>query len=259
MEAQTRGQRPALVIPAGQPLRVAVYSHLADEIRSGRLPLGSLLASETELGVQLSVSRTVVREALMLLEEDGLIRTKRGIGRFVSPELPRFGLERFQPWAIALALDGVPVEMVPVSHHTQQATDFDAAALKLEFGSSSWFRETVARRNDAPIALIHEHTPSGDDLAGLDQKFGDLVSTGDIGPATLLDAIWDGLQGQFTDARTTLSIGVAGKARGQLLEIKPTDSVIVLTQFASIGGRPAYVAKVVLPPTTTAIEVTQAI
>ncbi|CAH0158692.1 hypothetical protein SRABI83_00894 [Arthrobacter sp. Bi83] len=41
----------------------------------------------------MKVSRTVVREALMLLEEDGLIRAHRGVGRFVSDTLPRIGIK----------------------------------------------------------------------------------------------------------------------------------------------------------------------
>jgi DNA-binding transcriptional MocR family regulator len=36
----------------------------------------------------MKVSRTVVREALMLLEEGGLIRARRGVGRFVADTLP---------------------------------------------------------------------------------------------------------------------------------------------------------------------------
>jgi GntR family transcriptional regulator len=251
-------ERPAaLEVPRGQPLRVAVYSHLADEIRSGHLALGSLLPSETELGAQLSVSRTVVREALMLLEEDGLIRTRRGIGRFVSPKLPRFGLERLQPWSTALALDGAPVAMYPMSHHAQQVTDFDSASLRLRAGSTSWFRETVARRDDAPVALIHEHTPSGRDLDGIDSRIGDLVSSPDIGATTLLDAMTERLPGVFTAARATVSVGIAGDARGKLLEIVPSEPVMILTQFASIGDRPLYAAKVILAARTAAIEVTQ--
>ena len=74
------------------PLRVAVYSRIAEAIRNGFLTPGSMIPTETELGTDMKVSRTVVREALMLLEEDGLIRARRGVGRFVSDTLPRIGI-----------------------------------------------------------------------------------------------------------------------------------------------------------------------
>ncbi len=87
---------PLLTSP-GQPLRVAVYDRISNGIRSGVLGMGELLPRETELGTSLGVSRTVVREALMLLEEDGLIVTRRGIGRFVAESIPHEGADEFQP------------------------------------------------------------------------------------------------------------------------------------------------------------------
>ncbi|MGC0238295.1 hypothetical protein [Arthrobacter sp. SD76] len=34
----------------------------------------------------------------MLLEEDGLIRARRGVGRFISDTLPRIGIQRIRPF-----------------------------------------------------------------------------------------------------------------------------------------------------------------
>lgn len=95
----------------GAPLRVAVYSRIAEAIRSGLLTPGSMIPTETELGTDMKVSRTVVREALMLLEEDGLIRARRGVGRFVSDTLPRIGIERIQPFEEVLGSPGQPAEV----------------------------------------------------------------------------------------------------------------------------------------------------
>src|SRR5690625_6726708 len=81
---------------AGVPLRVADYMRISDAIRSGVLPRSSLLPSEADLGRALGVSRTVIREALILLEEDGLLRPRRGIGRFVNERLPDRGIQRLE-------------------------------------------------------------------------------------------------------------------------------------------------------------------
>jgi GntR family transcriptional regulator len=53
-------EKPLLTSP-GQPLRIAVYSRVADGIRSNVFPLGTALPRETELGLSLGVSRTVCR------------------------------------------------------------------------------------------------------------------------------------------------------------------------------------------------------
>jgi GntR family transcriptional regulator len=61
---------------------------LSDRLRqlitTGLVP-GDRLPSEPELAVQHGVSRSSIREALKALEQDGLVYSVRGRGRFVSP------------------------------------------------------------------------------------------------------------------------------------------------------------------------------
>ncbi len=50
-----------LHLAVGQPIRVAIYTRLAEGIRSGAFRLGEMLPRETELSAMLGVSRTPVR------------------------------------------------------------------------------------------------------------------------------------------------------------------------------------------------------
>ena len=68
----------------------------------------------TELVELLGVSRTVVREALIFLEEDGFIRSRRGIGRFVAERLPVAGLERVEAPERLLVPEGGEVERTEI-------------------------------------------------------------------------------------------------------------------------------------------------
>lgn len=61
----------------------AVQEELRNAIFSGTYSPGSQLPTEAELGAMLGASRTVVREALRVLEEDGLIFRRHGVGTFV--------------------------------------------------------------------------------------------------------------------------------------------------------------------------------
>lgn len=78
------------VIGVIRPVRVAAA--LADEIRSrvlsGELADGSLLPSERELSEQAGLSRSSVREALCILETEGLIVIRRGRGNGVRVRRP---------------------------------------------------------------------------------------------------------------------------------------------------------------------------
>lgn len=87
------------VVPAlpGPPWRLTpdpvsaapVYVQLAqgwrERIEDGTLPGGSALPAERELARLLGVSRVTVRQALALLEAEGLLRRKQGSGTFVEP------------------------------------------------------------------------------------------------------------------------------------------------------------------------------
>jgi DNA-binding GntR family transcriptional regulator len=76
------------------------------------------------------VSRIVVREALMLLEEDGFIRARRGVGRFVSDTLPRIGIERIRPFEEVLGGPGHQVQIKRVQVEKQPASEFVAPGVQ---------------------------------------------------------------------------------------------------------------------------------
>src|SRR5215212_3877080 len=75
MLKSARSERKTLTEVAQQELRQA--------ITGGTFLPGSQLPTEAELCQLLGVSRTVVREALRVLEEDGLVARRHGVGTFV--------------------------------------------------------------------------------------------------------------------------------------------------------------------------------
>ncbi|MDR1978928.1 MAG: GntR family transcriptional regulator [Synergistaceae bacterium] len=63
-----------------KPIRELVYDYLKDAVGSGEIPSGERL-NESELAVKLNVSRTPIREAIRMLESDGLVESipRRGV------------------------------------------------------------------------------------------------------------------------------------------------------------------------------------
>lgn len=64
------------------PARIA--SHIGKEIAEGRILPGERLPTEHILAKTFGVSRSVVREAIAELRNEGLVETRQGIGAFVS-------------------------------------------------------------------------------------------------------------------------------------------------------------------------------
>jgi GntR family transcriptional regulator len=75
MLKSAKSERKTLTEIALQELRQAILG--------GTFRPGSQLPTEAELCAMLGVSRTVVREALRVLEDDGLVARRHGVGTFV--------------------------------------------------------------------------------------------------------------------------------------------------------------------------------
>ncbi len=65
-----------------------IYRKLAEMLGSGSYPPGTMLPSENKLCRTLSISRTTVRKALAMLEEEQRIHRKAGLGTFSGPFRP---------------------------------------------------------------------------------------------------------------------------------------------------------------------------
>ncbi|MGV3075703.1 GntR family transcriptional regulator [Clostridium baratii] len=60
-----------------------VYNRILKMIQDGMYREGSKLMSEPQLAQELDVSRSTLRQALALLQEDGIIESRQGVGNFI--------------------------------------------------------------------------------------------------------------------------------------------------------------------------------
>jgi GntR family transcriptional regulator len=224
----------------GQPLRVAAYSRIAEAIRTKLLPPGSLLPTETELGVMMDVSRTVIREALMLLEEDGLTRARRGVGRFVADSLPRIGIEHIRPFDQLLGGPDQDIQVKRVAAIKQPASEFVAPGIGVQPDEDCWFWESVLIRNGEPVAHLQENVAQGIPEA---EALADAAEAPTLSAATLLEVL-SGLPGaSLGPGECEISLSTAGPSRAKLLDLRPSEPVLVLTQYVRSKGSPFYLAK----------------
>jgi DNA-binding GntR family transcriptional regulator len=100
--------------PTRRTSRRTVYETLRRKVLTLELPPGSAL-SENDLAAQLGVSRTPVRESLILLAEEGLVQVFPQVGSFVSRVDPaRVADAQFLREAVELAsLEDLPAEPDP--------------------------------------------------------------------------------------------------------------------------------------------------
>lgn len=237
---------PPLLVRTGQPLRVALYARLAEGIRTGVFPLGSMLPRETELGVSVGASRTVVREALMLLEEDGLVITRRGVGRFVADRLPETGLEELRPLEEVLATKRTTVTVRVGELVLQAATPYTAGHLAIDEAANTWFCESVVESDGRPVAIVQEHLPAGRYLSDASRLVASNLEQAHADPGTILAALIARCGPIFSSGVCEVTANVVGASRGKLLGLGATAPVLILTQTVLVGAHPAYLAKCIV-------------
>jgi DNA-binding FadR family transcriptional regulator len=127
--------------PARYPTVVA--EELAHQIIGGRSPAGAVLPAEPVLGDRFGFSRTVIREALKLLEERGLVRVEQGRGTTVRS---RDAWNLLDPLVIRIALA-----------YDDEMTLLDNLITVRRVLEREMARAAATRLTDADIAALEEN------------------------------------------------------------------------------------------------------
>ena len=94
---------------SGVPLYVQLQQQLQQRILSGRLQHGAQLPSVRELSAELHINPLTVTKVYQILEREGFVETKHGIGTFVSHQSPGLKMDALR-LQIGPALEQLVVE-----------------------------------------------------------------------------------------------------------------------------------------------------
>ncbi|MYR41888.1 GntR family transcriptional regulator [Streptomyces sp. SID5910] len=237
--------------------RVELYERIVAAIHDGTFPPGSDLPSEPQLAARLGVSRPALREVLILLQEDGVITRRHGVGSRVNQHLPPRGLERVLP--VESLLGGTPVTARRLSARLDEATDFSAHHLRLAGTGRTWFWETLLYADGSPACFAHEWAAEEHTLTGLVPEYAAALATAaEARPsASMLAVLLDTTAGQRLTGRTSIGATVLGTERGTAMDRPPESPAVLLTQVVSAGNRPVMAAKYLLPAGTPPVQVMQ--
>ncbi|MGW6389142.1 GntR family transcriptional regulator [Streptomyces sp. NPDC055103] len=252
---------------------VALYERIADAVHDGTYPPGSTLPSEPKLAAELGVSRPALREALLLLQEDGVLTVRRGVGRTVNDRPPRRGFEHIQPLEELIGAGG-PLRVRALLRTMEEPTDFTTQHLLAPARSELRFWESVLTGEGTAAALSHEWAAADDVLSRVHPEFAralraaDPDATAEAGGATvqasgpgpdvsMLAVLVAASRETALSAHSGITATLLGRRRGDQLG-RPADTPAVLvTQVVRVGETPILAAKHMLPTGTPALPVLQ--
>jgi DNA-binding GntR family transcriptional regulator len=146
--------------PLAEELRDAVARDL---ILSDLVPPGSLLPSEKELSARYGVSRPTVREALLMLQQAGLVATRHGVGSFVLPRPHALtnGLDRLCSIETFAREAGESIETQELEWEEVLADAEMAQRLGIPLGHQVLIVRRMKSLHGVPVGVIHDHIPAG--------------------------------------------------------------------------------------------------
>jgi len=132
----------------------------------------SKLPSENKLAAQLGVSRNTVREALKILENQGLVILRHGIGTFVtsynSNDNIRYNIAQLDSTTKILAEHGYVPGTKSASHDIRKANDRISKDLGSDSPMDVLYIERVRTADDVPIVFVEDYIPYQE---GMVEKF----------------------------------------------------------------------------------------
>lgn len=130
-------------------LYAEVYNKILEMIKEGIYPEGSKLLTEPALAKELNVGRSTLRQALALLQEDGIIEARRGVGNFVRKtiDINATGLERMENPLIKSCTEPIletEINIIP--------------------GISTQYTEGIFKRKMPVILAVHRYYKNKEDI-----------------------------------------------------------------------------------------------
>ena len=214
-----------------RPLYVQAHDRLMELIQEQGLQAGDRLPPEAVLASRLGISRATLREALRLLEEEGVITRRQGVGTFVAANRHlESGLERLESVLSLAARQGMETQVQDLSIDTVRAGRLLAEQLQVDRGSPlTRIRRTILVE-EQPVAYLEDMLPT------------DVLSPSELDDTfngSVLDFLRRRRRPHIREAVAGITAARATRALAQRLGVRPGAALLLLEEtLFDAGGAP---------------------
>lgn len=145
-----------------EPLRYQVRKAILDFLEQRNYSVGDKIPSEQELMDLLNVSRSTLREGLQLLEQERVLITKHGLGRYLAstPKDLKFDINELLSVTEMLANYGIQVKTHLLSSETIPADNELANYLDVPLGEPIIAIERIRYAEEIPVIYAIDYIPN---------------------------------------------------------------------------------------------------
>jgi GntR family transcriptional regulator len=154
-----------------------VMGFLREDIRGGRYSPGEKLPSEDQLAREFSVSRVTLREALRVLEDDGLIVRRHGSGTYVRDQraIPIQNLSSIVSISTIFRRAGLEDRFIKVGIRKSPSNQRIAEKLQITAGQEIYEVERVRTHGDKPAIYSFDCFPASFVPSGQETRLNEYI------------------------------------------------------------------------------------
>ncbi|MBI0296911.1 GntR family transcriptional regulator [Streptomyces sp. PRKS01-29] len=239
-----------------QPKYQRIADALRDAIKAGEYGPGDRLPGENDLMATYGVARMTARQALGVLQNEGITESRKGVGVFVRAFRPlrRRGIQRLSQdqwgtgrsiWSADIGDRTLAVDQIRVSE--EEAPDSIGAVLNAQTGTATCVRSRRYVLDGKPVMLATSYFPA-------DLVAGSAITQEDTGPGGVYERLAE-LGHKPVHFREEIRSRMPSYDEANRLELAMGTPVIVIcrTAFAD-EGRPVEVNEMVLDSAAYVLE-----
>ncbi|MBE0068194.1 GntR family transcriptional regulator [Thermoanaerobacterium thermosaccharolyticum] len=163
-----------MLVPDKKPLYELTLNKMEELIKTGVWKEGMKLPSEASLSKEFGISRATLREAMRIMEDEGLIAKQQGVGTFVRRKpIIRSGLEELFSVTALIKRQGMKPGTKDFTFYKLPALENEAEKLKLNPGDEIYKVERVRTADDIPVVYCVDRLPRkivGDKFSGFEES-----------------------------------------------------------------------------------------
>ncbi|MEW6661608.1 MAG: GntR family transcriptional regulator [Bacillota bacterium] len=146
---------------ARSPLYMEIANEFKRRISEGLYLAGQQLPAEPELANELGVSRGTLREALSVLEKEGILFRRHGVGSFIKKEPKKViaGMEKLDNLFNTIENAGWRAEDKVIRIYQERLDPKIAAALELDHNSQGYIVESLRLADGEPVIYCYDVIP----------------------------------------------------------------------------------------------------
>lgn len=199
------------------PLYYQIETLLRRKILSGEFQPHAPMPTEDALAQEFDVSRITIRQALGLLEKDGLVVRQRGKGTFVSEGVKAYESAKLTGSMEDLILMGVQTSIKILGFSWIESPQSIKGRLGLEEASQVLRIEKIRLVEKKPFSYVINYLP---------QKIGQNIKAEDLTAKPLLMILEENLGIRPDDADQTIEATIADAHVAPLLDVRVGDPLL---------------------------------